>query len=159
MQPDLVLVDYNLPNGSNGLQVIASLQEILGRNVPAIILSGDISTETLREIARQGRTYLGKPVTAAALLRLIENLLAKPAAIATEAGATEAGQVPAIFVVDDDSAVRESLRELLEADGRAVETYDSCEAFLESCRPGRTGVSRGRCHDARYGRASRCCSG
>ena len=69
VRPDLVLADYNLPNGPNGLQVVASLEEMLGHDVPAIILSGDISTDTLREIARQGRTHLGKPVTAAALIR------------------------------------------------------------------------------------------
>ena len=38
------------------------------------MLSGDISTDTLREIARQGRVYLGKPVTAPALLHLIREL-------------------------------------------------------------------------------------
>ena len=54
MRPDLVIADYNLPNGLNGLQVVASLQEMLGHDIPAIILTGDISTDTLREIARAG---------------------------------------------------------------------------------------------------------
>ena len=52
VRPDLVLADYNLPNGPNGLQVVASLQEIFGHDIKAIILSGDTSTDTLREIAR-----------------------------------------------------------------------------------------------------------
>jgi two-component system CheB/CheR fusion protein len=132
--PDLVLADYNLPNGPNGLQVVASLQQIFGRNIPAIILSGDISTDTLREIARQGRVHLGKPVTAAALIDLIRELLAGP-----RPDLPPDDRPPAIFVIDDERTVREAMRDLLEADGRTVETYDSCEAFLDSYRPGRPG--------------------
>ncbi len=134
VQPDLILADYNLPNGPNGLQVVANLQKALGHDIPAIILSGDISTDTLREIARQGRAYLAKPVTAAALIQLIQEQLANPrlAEPAVE-------HAPTIFVVDDDHSVREAMRDLLEADGRAVEIYDSCEAFLETYRPGRQG--------------------
>lgn len=134
VRPDLVVADYNLPNGPNGLQVVASLQEILGRAIPAIILSGDISTDTLREIARQGRTHLGKPVTAAALIDLIRELLAtsQPASLPDN-------RPPAIFVIDDERTVREAMRDLLEADGRRVEIFDSCEAFLEFYHPGRQG--------------------
>jgi len=134
VRPDLVLADYNLPNGPNGLQVVASLQEMLGRAVPAIILSGDISTDTLREIARQGRTHLGKPVTAAALIDLIRQLLAN-----SQPALPPDNRPPAIFVIDDERTVREAMRDLLEADGRRVEIYDSCEAFLEVYRPGRQG--------------------
>jgi two-component system CheB/CheR fusion protein len=134
VRPDLVLADYNLPNGPNGLQVVARLEEMLGHDVPAIILSGDVSTDTLREIARQGRTHLGKPVTAAALIERIRELLAG------SQPALPADNLPsAIFVIDDERAVREAMRDLLEADGRRVEIFDSCEAFLEVYRPGRQG--------------------
>ena len=44
---------------------------------------------------------------------------------------------PVIFVVDDDSHVREGIRAVLEEDGRTVEDYATCEAFLEAYRPGR----------------------
>ena len=37
----------------------------------------------------------------------------------------------AIFIVDDDSAVRDSLQQLLESIGFTVETYGSGESFLE----------------------------
>ena len=42
-------------------------------------------------------------------------------------------------MVDDDSAVREALRDLLRGDGRAVEIYASSEAFLDAYRPGGEG--------------------
>ena len=42
-------------------------------------------------------------------------------------------------MVDDDSAVREALRDLLREDGRTVEIFASSEAFLDAYRPGREG--------------------
>jgi two-component system CheB/CheR fusion protein len=42
-----------------------------------------------------------------------------------------------IYVVDDDNLLRNALRLLLEDDGRTVEDYPACEAFLEAYRPGR----------------------
>ena len=47
IRPDLILADYNLPNGMDGLQVAAKLRDALHREVPVIILTGDISTDTL----------------------------------------------------------------------------------------------------------------
>lgn len=45
-----------------------------------------------------------------------------------------------IFVVDDEQPVRETLRELLRANGRRVEDYPSAEDFLSSDRPRGGGV-------------------
>ena len=53
IRPDLVLADYNLPNGMDGLQLVARLREVLHRQTPVIVLTGDISTGTLRHIALQ----------------------------------------------------------------------------------------------------------
>jgi two-component system, chemotaxis family, CheB/CheR fusion protein len=46
---------------------------------------------------------------------------------------------PTIFVVDDEGALREAMRELLEQEGWAVEAYASGQAFLEAHHPGREG--------------------
>ena len=61
-RPDLVLADYNLPNGMNGVQVCQKLRQELDRQIPFIILTGDISTETLRDIALHDCVHLNKPV-------------------------------------------------------------------------------------------------
>ncbi len=42
---------------------------------------------------------------------------------------------PRVFVVDDDEAIRLSLRMLLEADGLAVEDFANAEEFLSVCTP------------------------
>lgn len=46
---------------------------------------------------------------------------------------------PTVFVVDDDPAMRSSLRWLLESEGLAVETYETAEDFLDTCDPRRSG--------------------
>jgi len=46
---------------------------------------------------------------------------------------------PTVFVVDDDTGVRKSIRELLIAGGLAVETFESAQSFLDgfdNARPG-----------------------
>jgi two-component system, chemotaxis family, CheB/CheR fusion protein len=145
IRPDLVIADYNLPKGLNGLQVVAGLREMLGHEIPAVILTGDISTDTLREIAQGGHLHLNKPVKAKELMGLIERCLAlswPPAQATIRRSAEAAGdrpRPPTFFVVDDDSAVREAMRDLLQEDGRTVEIYASSEAFLETYRPGREG--------------------
>ena len=144
-RPDLVLADYNLPNGMNGVQVSQRLRQELDGQTPFIILTGDISTETLRDIALHDCVYLNKPVKLTELTRAIAKLLAKPpdphvapprhaaAALSVSGGAK-------IVVVDDDDLVRKAIRAVLEADGRVVETYSSCEAFLEGFHPDKSHV-------------------
>jgi two-component system, LuxR family, response regulator FixJ len=46
---------------------------------------------------------------------------------------------PTVFVVDDDPAMRSSLRWLLESEGLAVETFETAEDFLDACNPERSG--------------------
>ncbi len=145
IRPDLVVADYNLPKGLNGLQVVAGLRETLGYEIPAVILTGDISTSALREIAQGGDLHLNKPVKARELMELIRGCLADlrppvPARARQPAEAAGDGpRPPTIFVVDDDSTVREAMRDLLQEDGRTVETYTSSEAFLDAYRAGSEG--------------------
>ncbi len=143
-RPDLILADYNLPHGMNGLQVAAKLRERFGSQVPVIILTGDISTRTLREIGGQHCVQLNKPVKLRELTEAIQTLL-RPSQSASPPAARVIAEAPGepgastIFVVDDDDQLRDAMRSLLEDDGRTVEDYPTCEAFLEAYRPGRQG--------------------
>ena len=76
-RPDVAIVDYNLPGGMTGLQVLAELRRTLGHNLPALVLTGDMSTETLGEISRQGYIHRSKPVDGHDLTSLIQSLLPK----------------------------------------------------------------------------------
>jgi two-component system CheB/CheR fusion protein len=46
---------------------------------------------------------------------------------------------PTVFLIDDDDALREAMRELIKRKGWPVEAFASGEAFLEANRPGRKG--------------------
>jgi len=145
IRPDIVLADYNLPDGMDGIEVAARLRADLRREVPVLILTGDISTDALRHIGQQNCVQFNKPVKAVELTQAIQRLLpAVSAAAGPTAGPTagstaaEAGAAePVVYVIDDDARLREGLRRVLEADGRRVEDYGDCESFLAAYRPGR----------------------
>ncbi|MDP3895591.1 MAG: response regulator, partial [Mesorhizobium sp.] len=150
MSPDLILADYNLPRGMSGLQVALRLRETLGRAIPVIILTGDIATGTLRDIATQNCVQLHKPVKLTELAGAIQRLLPQagppadtgptadlaPPAVAADPVAPDA---PVVFVVDDDRQIRDAMRAVFEDDHRQVETFASGEAFLAAYRPDRQG--------------------
>jgi len=148
LEPDIVIADYNLPGGLTGLQTIAELRRARRREIPAIMLTGDISTGTLRKIAQERCVHLNKPGNAEELTRLVETMLAahrrpngrEPPQKAhanklLSAKPNGDPSLPTIFVIDDDDALRTTLREWLALGGRNVETYSSCEAFLEAFPP------------------------
>jgi two-component system CheB/CheR fusion protein len=136
LRPDLVLADYNLPNGLNGVELSQAIRRDLGSPLPVVILTGDISTEALKDIAQHDCVQFGKPVKLRSLVQAIAKLLAaapSPAALRI-ADASVYPAHPKVFVVDDDAQVRGALAAVLEHEGRTVETFASCEAFLGARR-------------------------
>jgi two-component system, chemotaxis family, CheB/CheR fusion protein len=132
-QPDLIVSDFALLGGMNGVRAVGALRDALGRHVPAVYLTGDTRSGGLRELA--GDAWLAKPVKPEVLLRAIQQLLARP----LHAELREAGAPATVFVIDDDRSVREAMGELLATAGHRVETYATSEAFLAAYRPaGRT---------------------
>lgn len=132
--PDVVLADYNLPNGMDGLQMVARLRETLGWQIPVIILTGDISNDTFRNIALQNCTQLNKPVKWRELAQAIQRLLPP-----RQHAPAKAARPSVIFLVDDDDLVRDIILTALEDDGHAVEAYASAEEFIAAYHPGCSG--------------------
>ena len=145
VRPDIVVADYNLPNGPNGLEVAARLRATCEGALPVLIVTGDISTETLRAISLAGCIRLNKPIKAEELTRLVRSQLTVPrpkpeAPQKRRPAAAPAGELaPTVFLIDDDEVLREAMREMIEREGRPVEAFASGEAFLEAYRPGRKG--------------------
>ncbi len=141
VRPDLVLADFNLPNGLNGLQVVAKIRERFHHSVPGIILTGDISTATVRGIVLQECAQLVKPVKLRELAEAIKHVLPSGPGDAVSrmpprpVGAARAAPA-VIFVVDDDKPIRDAIRGVLEEEGLAVEDFADCESFLAAYRPG-----------------------
>jgi two-component system CheB/CheR fusion protein len=69
------------------------------------------------------------------LTRLIRTLLAAK----RPAGPRDAMDRETIFVVDDDAAVRDALRLVIEQAGRPVEVFGGAREFLDAFHTGRTG--------------------
>jgi two-component system CheB/CheR fusion protein len=141
--PHLLLADFNLPGGLNGLETVRRIRQDTAHAVPAIILTGDISTETKREVAAEGCTQLNKPAKRDDLIQTAAAMLAHAPARPVLAPQMElsavAGAASTVFVVDDDPGIRAVLRSVLEEDGRTVEDFADGEAFLASNRGDRVG--------------------
>ncbi len=75
LQPDIIISDYSLPGGKNGLDAIRQVRLFCGRRIPATLITGDTSGQILRQARVEDCRVLNKPVDADALLSLIGNLL------------------------------------------------------------------------------------
>ncbi len=73
--PDLLLVDYRLPGDDDGVSVIAAVRAALGRPIPAIVVTGDSTPETIRRIESHGHVHIPKPVDLARLQQEMRRLL------------------------------------------------------------------------------------
>ncbi|MEX2470041.1 MAG: ATP-binding protein [Pseudohongiellaceae bacterium] len=77
--PDLIISDYSLDNGENGLEAIKGMRSRLRRSVPAILISGHTSTQLRHEAKLENCHLIHKPLEPQALLAAIEALLRQPA--------------------------------------------------------------------------------
>ncbi|MFL1527583.1 response regulator [Pseudomonas sp. O230] len=141
VQPDLILADFNLPGSINGLQLISQLRKRLHRSIPAIILTGDISRQTSRDVAFEHCAQLNKPAKLKEVIFVITSLLAQQRLAIVDdeqLDKTEScdTRTSIIFVVDRDDLFRETIRGVLESSDYLVQDYASCEAFLEDYSPG-----------------------
>jgi CheY-like chemotaxis protein len=72
LRPDLLLCDYNLRGSADGIETISQLRAVLGRNVPAIVMTGDIRSQTMDSISSKGVSVLIKPFQADELLEALK---------------------------------------------------------------------------------------
>ena len=65
------------------------------------------------------------------------------------------GDVPTVFIIDDDSGVRESIKDLVESVGLHAESFATAQQFLSGERRGGQPCGRRDAHDCRedHGRA------
>ena len=69
-KPDVVVADFRLRGADNGIDAVRAVRGLYPR-VPALLVSGDIASEQLREVERAGIALLHKPVPAETLKRAI----------------------------------------------------------------------------------------
>ncbi len=106
-------------------------------------MTGDIASATAHDIAITNCRAIHKPVKFEDLTEAVRQLLlampapmtALPVAATTPVLDNPGEQV--IYLIDDDSNVRQGIRALLEDHGHLVEDFPSCEDFLSLYRAGR----------------------
>ncbi len=69
--PEVVIADYRLPDGENGLFVIQRIRQRYDPSMPAIVVTGDISPKILMEAEAKGCEVLRKPVEPGKLRALL----------------------------------------------------------------------------------------
>jgi DNA-binding response OmpR family regulator len=75
MRPDLLISDFHLAENSNGVEAVATIREMSGDDLPAIIISGDTSkvVDSARMLANC--VLLSKPVHTDELLERVNGAL------------------------------------------------------------------------------------
>jgi len=73
--PRIIIADYRLPGGTNGLELVAMARAASGQHTPAVITTGDTSPELSRACAEADCALLHKPVAPAKLRSLLRWLL------------------------------------------------------------------------------------
>ena len=70
-RPDLLIADYRLPDGETGFDAIGRLRGWVGRDLPAILLTGDMSPEVEQAAEKGGCRLLRKPIETQILIGAI----------------------------------------------------------------------------------------
>ena len=73
--PDVILSDYRLRSGRNGIEAINELRAVFGPQIPAALITGDTAPSTIQAISASGLQMLHKPVKPAKLRALLTHLL------------------------------------------------------------------------------------
>ena len=75
VRPDLILANYRMPEGHSGLELIRRIRELLGAQVPAMLLTGDTGVPRPEDIGEPACDLVYKPVAGRELVRRIRRLL------------------------------------------------------------------------------------
>ncbi|MEO7549231.1 MAG: ATP-binding protein, partial [Ramlibacter sp.] len=79
-QLDLLIVDFRLRDGEDGVQLVAQLRSLLGRALPALLVTGDTALDRVREAQQSGLRVLYKPVKTQDLAEAIRDEISRPVA-------------------------------------------------------------------------------
>ncbi|MGF7152184.1 signal transduction histidine kinase [Sphingomonas zeicaulis] len=73
--PDIIIADFHLDDGETGDDAVQRVRQTVGRDIPAIIISADRSSELKARLDGQNMPLLGKPVKPAQLRALLRTVL------------------------------------------------------------------------------------
>ena len=73
----MVIADYRLPGDRNGLDTIIALRVQAGKDIPASIITGDLSADIQARAKCAGVHFLHKPIQLKELCNLVHDLYAR----------------------------------------------------------------------------------
>ncbi len=76
-RPDLIVADLRLRAGASGLDAIDEVRRALGRDVPALIITGDTTMEAIRQVVLRSEPLIHKPVRPVRLRAALSQLLVR----------------------------------------------------------------------------------
>ncbi|MCG9697036.1 hybrid sensor histidine kinase/response regulator [Shewanella sp. Isolate11] len=75
--PEIVLADYHLDHGQNGVDAMDGIRALYGVHLPGILITANTNKDLIEDIERRGYHYMAKMVKPAALRALISSLIKK----------------------------------------------------------------------------------
>jgi CheY-like chemotaxis protein/anti-sigma regulatory factor (Ser/Thr protein kinase) len=72
--PHGIIADYRLHDGKTGIDAVQTLHDRFGTSIPALIVTGDIAAERLREVNDSGLQLLHKPVPSVKLRAFVRQV-------------------------------------------------------------------------------------
>lgn len=73
---DMLITDLRLRGDENGIKLVAELNKRLGRELPALLITGDVAPERVHLVQKSGLQVLYKPIKVDDLLEALQGLLA-----------------------------------------------------------------------------------
>jgi CheY-like chemotaxis protein/anti-sigma regulatory factor (Ser/Thr protein kinase) len=73
--PDAILADYQLADGGTGVRAVAAVRAAMGREIPAVLITGDTAPDRIQEARAAGLLLLTKPVAPVRLRAALVHLL------------------------------------------------------------------------------------
>jgi len=71
---DMILSDWRLRGQENGVEAVRAVRAVVGEATPAVLITGDTSTDLLKTAHQNGLVVLHKPLQPRHLVRLIKHL-------------------------------------------------------------------------------------
>lgn len=71
---DMILSDFRLAESTRGIDVVHAVRQVCGSEIPAVIITGDTSTESINQIVASRLKILHKPLDADVLQNLLREL-------------------------------------------------------------------------------------
>ena len=75
LKPDIIIADYHLDYGNNGVELVANLLAVKNWQLPTIICSADPSESVRQHTSDAQCLFLRKPIKSLALKRIMKQVL------------------------------------------------------------------------------------